>query len=164
MAVWTLARCILSGDPQSLRPNACSWPMMSMWNSYQSIIIPLFLFHHFPISIFIHHFCLWNESLLEDIIQCKTFFWVHPHHEFVPRVFYTTVTIALFLFVSQVTANALLVRTRECWRMCQRLMDSQFLRVLIPRAVSIPKMHMSTLSKYHQHSHINTHTQHKKWL
>lgn len=45
--------------------------------------------------------------------------------------------IVLFLFISQVTASALLVmRTRECWQTCQQLMDRQFLRVLIPLVVS----------------------------
>lgn len=45
--------------------------------------------------------------------------------------------IFLFLSVSQVTANALLVmRTQECWQACQQLMDRQFLRALIPLVVS----------------------------
>ena len=52
-------------------------------------------------------------------------------------VLYSTMKIAVFLFVSQVTANALPVRrTRECWRICQHLMDRQFLRVLILPVVS----------------------------
>lgn len=63
------------------------------------------------------------------------------------KYLYTAVTITLFLFVAQVMANALLVRTQECWRMCQRLMESQFLRVLIPRAVSVPEMYISVLLK-----------------
>lgn len=60
--------------------------------------------------------------LLHNSVYCTT--WV----------LYITMKI---LFVSQVTANALLVRrTRECWRICQHLMDRQFLRVLIPPMVS----------------------------
>lgn len=45
---------------------------------------------------------------------------------------------AVFLFVSQVTASALPVRTtRECWQIYQHLMDRQALPVLIPPVVSV---------------------------
>lgn len=50
--------------------------------------------------------------------------------------------IVLFLFVPQVTANALLVmRTPEFWQTCQELMDRQFVRVLIPLVVSYEEAH-----------------------
>lgn len=50
------------------------------------------------------------------------------------KILYNTMKAALFLFVSQVTANALLVRrTREC---CQHPMDRRLLRVLNPQLVS----------------------------
>lgn len=58
----------------------------------------------------------------------------------------STMKIVLFLFVSQVTAIALLVKTtRECWWTFQQLMDRQFFRVLIPLVVSCKEAHTQTV-------------------
>ena len=79
-------------------------------------------------------------------------------------VLYSIMKIAMFLFVSQVTANALPVRwTRECWRICQHLMDRQFLRVLIPPVVSAQSRdtHFCSLpgaATLHTHTHTHTET------
>lgn len=103
--------------------------------------------------ICIHVYAFYEYSNNPDLTQT---FHIAALQSICCTVLHSTMKITLFLFVSQVTANALPVRrTRECWWICQHKMDRQFLRVLIPLVVST---HFCTYvcQEQLQYTHIHT--------